>query len=134
MAEASTPATTERPTGIVIVTFIGLAAALLDVITGTAWLINREDLADAPVFLAWATLLIGLGAAALAALLFMGSKWARTLIAVFMGFHIVVHAWAWLVIGSEYAVAATIDILVATVVLFLLFSRESTEFLTAEQK
>lgn len=128
------PAKAGRPTDIVIVTVLALVAALFDVVTGTAWLMNREDLADGPVFLAWATLIVGLGAAALAALLFTGSKWARTIIAVFMGFHIVVHAWAWIVLGSDYAVAAMIDILIATVVLILLFSRESTAFLTGSSK
>ena len=134
MSEVPTPAKAAHPNDLVIVTILVLVAALFDVVTGTAWLTNREDLADGPIFLAWATLLVGLGAAALAALLFTGSKWARTLLAVFMGFHIVVHAWAWIVLGSDYAVAAMIDILIATVILVLLFSRESTAYLTGAQK
>ena len=129
-----TPARAGRPNGVVIVTILALVAALFDVVTGIAWLTDRDDLAAGPIYLAWVSLLVGLGTAALAALLFTGSRFARTLIAVFMGFHIVVHAWAWIVLGSSYRVSAMIDIIVAAVVLILLFSRESTEYLTDEQE
>ena len=134
MSEESTSAPAARPNDIVIVTILVLVAALFDVVSGTAWLINKDDLGDAPVFIAWATMLVGLGAAALAAILFTGSKWARTILAAFLGFHIAVHAWAWIALGSDYAVAAMIDILIASVVLILLFSRESTAYLTGAKK
>jgi len=128
------PSPAARPSDVVIVTFLALTAALLDVISATAWLTNRDQLGDAPIYLAWVTLLVGLGTAALALMLFMGSRWAKLILATFMGFHIVVHALAWISVGPGYAVQAMIAILIATVVLILLFSRESNAYLTGVKK
>ena len=75
-------------------------------------------------------LLIGLGTAALAIILFQGSRIARTLIALFMILRIAAHIWVWISVGSDAAVVAMIEILIAPVVLILLFSREITAFLT----
>ncbi len=123
-----------RPTDVVIVTILGLVAALGDVIAGTAWLIERESTTAPAAYIAWATLLIGLGTAALVAMLFSGSRIARTLIALFMILRIVAHVLAWISVGSSAAAIAMIEILIATVVLILLFSRESTAFLTGVKK
>jgi len=131
-APVATPA--PRPTDVIIVTLLALIAALGDVITGVAWLISKDSIPDGSAFLAWAVLLIGLGTAALAAMLFIGSRIARTLIALFMILRIAAHVWAWIVIGSDAAVVAMIEILIATVVLIMLYSRESTAFLTGVKK
>lgn len=132
-APAPEPGGATRPTDVVIVTILALLAAVGDVIVGVAWLIEKDSIPDEAAFLAWAALLIGLGTAALAALLFTGSRIARTLIAVFMVARIVLHVWAWILIGSDAAVSAMIEILIAGVVLILLFSRESTRFLTGSK-
>jgi len=129
-AEAAAP----RPTDVVIVTLLALIAALGDVITGVAWLIERDSLPEGGAFIPWAVLLIGLGTAALAAMLFIGSRIARTLIALFMILRIGAHVWAWIVIGSDAAVVAMIEILIASIVLIMLYSRESTAFLTGVKK
>lgn len=126
--------TATRPSDVVIVTVMALIAALGDVITGIAWLVEKDNLAGAPAFLAWAVLLIGLGTAALAAMLFIGSRIARTLIALFMVLRIIAHVLAWIAIGSDAAVVAMIEILIAAVVLVLLYSRESTAFLTGVKR
>jgi hypothetical protein len=131
-AAAAEPAA-PRPTDVVIVTLLALFAAIGDVIAGVAWLIERDSLPDGAAYLAWAALLIGLGTALLAIMLFTGSRIARTVIAVFMLFRIAMHIWAWISIGSDAAVGAMIEILIATVVLILLFSRESTAFLTGSK-
>jgi len=136
-APAAEPATTgvaaARPTDIVIVTILALVAALGDVIAGTAWLIE-DSAPKGAAYLAWAALLIGLGTAALAAILFMGSRIARTLIGLFMIIRIAFQVYVWWKGGSAFAVAAMIEILIAAVVLVLLFSRESTAFLTGMKK
>ena len=112
---------------------MALVAALGDVIAGTAWLIE-DSAPHGAAYLAWAALLIGLGTAALAAILFMGSRIARTLIGLFMIIRIAFQLYVWWKGGSAFAVAAMIEILVAAVVLILLFSRESTAFLTGAKK
>ena len=113
---------------------MALVAALGDVIAGTAWLIEKDSAPVPAAYIAWATLLIGLGTAALAAMLFSGSRIARTLIALFMILRIIAHVWAWISVGSSAAAVAMIEILIATVVLVLLFSRESTAFLTGARR
>jgi len=135
-APAPGPATVTatRPTDVVIVTVMALIAALGDVIAGVAWLVEKDSLPDGAAFLPWAVLLIGLGTAALAAMLFVGSRIARTLIALFMVLRIVAHVWAWIAIGSDAAVVAMIEILIALVVLVLLYSRESSAFLTGVKR
>jgi hypothetical protein len=123
-----------RPTDVVVVTVLALLAGLGDVIAGVAWLIEKDSISGPAAYLAWAVLLIGLGTAALAAMLFIGSRIARTLIALFMILRIVAHVWVWISVGSDAAVVAMIEILIATVVLIMLYSRESTAFLTGAKK
>ena len=139
-APAATPAApapaaaVARPSDVVVVTLMALLAALSDVIAGVAWLVEKDSTSAPAAYLAWATLLIGLGTAALAAMLFMGSRIARTLIALFMILRIALHVWVWISVGSDAAVVAMIEILIALVVLILLFSRESTAYLTGVKK
>jgi hypothetical protein len=121
-----------RPTDVVIVTVLALIAALGDVIAGVTHLIDGPE--GSVTYIAWALLLIGLGTAALAAMLFKGSRWAKIIIATFMIARIAVHVWAWITVGSDAAVAAMIQILISSVVLILLYSRESTAFLTGVKK
>jgi len=123
-----------RPSDVVVVTFMALLAAAADVIAGTAWLIEPTKNGAPVAYLAWATLLIGLGTAALAIVLFQGSRIARTLIALFMILRIAAHVWVWISVGSDAAVIAMIEILIASVVLILLYSRESTAFLTGMKR
>jgi len=133
-AAGAEAAAAPRPTDVVVVTVLALLAGLGDVIAGVAWLIEKDSLAAPAAYLAWAVLLIGLGTTALAAMLFIGSRIARTLIALFMILRIVAHVWAWVAVGSDAAVVAMIEILIATVVLVMLYSRESTSFLTGVKK
>lgn len=130
--EATAAARAPRPTDVVIVTLLALIAAAGDVIAGVAYLIDGPD--GAPKALAYLLILVGLATAAVAALLFSGSRLARTLIAVFMLARIGTHVWAWIAIGSDAAVAAMIEILIATTVLILLYSRESTAYLTGMKR
>ena len=111
---------------------MSLLAAFGDVIAGVAFLIEGPD--GAPAYIAWLLLLLGLATAAVAGLLFTGSEFARTLIAIFMLVRIVAHVITWINVGSDAAVAAMIEILIATVVLILLYSRESTAFLLGSKK
>ena len=129
---AAAVAAPERPTDVAIVTVLALLAALGDVIAGVAYLIEGPD--GPPAYIAWLVLLLGLATAAVAGLLFTGSEFARTLIAIIMLVRIIVHVIAWINVGSDVAVAAMIEILIATVVLILLYSRESTAFLMGTKK
>lgn len=128
------PVAVARPTDVVVVTLMALLAGLGDVIAGTAWLIERDSTPDGAAYLAWAALLIGLGTTAVAAMLFIGSRIARTLIGLFMIIRIAFQIYVWWKGGSDFAVAAMIQILISGVVLILLFSRESTAYLTGVKK
>lgn len=132
---ASVPGTkAARPTDVVVVTLLALLAGAGDVIAGTAWLIEKDSIPDGAKWLAWAALLIGLATVAVAALFFQGSAVARWLIAIVMCVHIGVHIGAWIAIGSDAAVAAMIQILISGVVLLMLFSRETTNYLAGAKK
>ena len=123
-----------RPTDVVVVTLLALLAGAGDVIAGTAWLIDKDTIPDGAKWLAWVTLLIGLATVAVAALFFQGSAVARWLVAIVMCVHIGVNIGAWIAIGSDAAVAAMIQLLISGVVLLMLFSQETTNFVASSRK
>ena len=130
--EATAAAKAPRPSDVVIVTLLALIAAAGDVIAGVAYLISGPE--GGSKALAYVLVLVGLATAAVAALLFSGSRLARTLIAVFMIARIAIHIWEWISIGSDAAVASMIQILIAVTVLALLFTRESSAYLTGMKR
>jgi hypothetical protein len=123
-----------RPTDVVVVTLLALLAGAGDVIAGVTWLVAKDSIPDGAVWLAWVSLLVGLATVAVAALFFQGSAVAKWLIAIAMFIHIGVHIAAWVVIGSDAAVAAMIQFLISGVVLLMLFSRETAAYLEGSKK
>jgi hypothetical protein len=132
-AAAPAPLVAPRSSDIVIVGVLALVSAIGDIVAGIAYLTGASD-DSARTLPGWGAVILGVLVAVIAFALLRGSNAARWALAIVMIARIGLHVWAWIAIGSDAAAVAMIEILIAAVVLIMLFSRESTAFLTGNRE